>query len=88
PHERTALASGLIEATDGQGARLYALTEVEIRIVQKGSQVIEPAKVFKAEKPFSYSLTVHWSMSFQFPFHRNGPCDSLFNEIVLLKPCA
>ncbi|MCX6676915.1 MAG: hypothetical protein NTU95_03085 [Methanothrix sp.] len=42
PHEKTALASGLIEATDGQldalVYELYALTEEEIRIVQKASK--------------------------------------------------
>ena len=38
PHEKTALASGLIEATDGQidalVYELYGLTEEEIRIVE------------------------------------------------------
>ena len=38
PHEKTALASDLIEATDGQidalVYELYALTEEEIRIVE------------------------------------------------------
>jgi hypothetical protein len=40
PHEKTALASGLIEATDGRstGARLYGHTEEEIRIVGAASK--------------------------------------------------
>lgn len=40
PHEKTALASNLIEATDGQidGARLHAQKEEEIRIVQEADK--------------------------------------------------
>ncbi|MFA6373512.1 MAG: hypothetical protein WCW68_12880 [Methanothrix sp.] len=36
---------------DRRGARLYALTEDEIGIVEAESRVNEPAKVFKALRP-------------------------------------
>jgi hypothetical protein len=41
------------------GSRLYAQTEEEIGIVQKGSRVNEPAKVFKAESPCAYLAIIN-----------------------------